>query len=82
MLKKVEKTVLFITLIVVTFMCGLSAGANKQKNIDDKAVRKVIDEQIIRSHITEEYANEDYKAYPAYYLREVKKELNILGGYQ
>lgn len=82
MLKKVEKTVLFITLIVVTFMCGFGVGAKKQKEIDDKAVRKVIDAQIIRSHITEEYASDDYKPYPAYYLLEVKKELNIMGGYQ
>lgn len=71
-----------LMILSIVFIIGFSIGANKQKNIDDKAVRKVIDEQIIRSHITEEYANEDYKAYPAYYLREVKKELNILGGYQ
>lgn len=82
MLNKVEKRVLLITLIVVTFMCGLSAGANKQKEIDEKAVRKVIDAQIIRSHITEKYAQDDYKPYPAYYLIEVKKELDIIGGYQ
>lgn len=82
MLKKVEKTVLFITLIVVTFMCGFGVGANKQKEIDEKAVRKVIDAQIIRSHITEEYAQDNYKPYPVYYLLEVKKELNIMGGYQ
>lgn len=82
MLKKVEKTVLFITLIVVTFMCGFGVGANKQKEIDEKAVRKAIDAQIMRSHITEEHASDDYKPYPAYYLLEVKKELNIIGDYQ
>lgn len=82
MLKKVEKTVLFITLIVVTFMCGFGVGANKQKEIDEKAVRKAIDAQIIRSYITDEHASDDYKPYPAYYLLEVKKELNIMGGYQ
>lgn len=82
MLKKVEKTVLFITLIVVTFMCGFGVGSEKQKQIDNKVVRKVIDAQIIRSHITEEHASDDYKPYPAYYLLEVKKELNIIGDYQ
>lgn len=82
MLKKVEKTILFITLIVVTFMCGFGMGYDKSKEVNDKAVRKAIDAQIMRSYITEEYASDDYKPYPAYYLLEVKKELNIMGGYQ
>lgn len=81
MTKSAEYTAVLI-LLSISFMIGFSIGAEKQKHIDDKAVRKVIDAQIIRSHITEEHASDDYKPYPAYYLLEVKKELNIMGGHQ